>query len=364
MSRAVQIVHLVPADGLGGVETAARSLAEHPLLSRDFRLVFMFGETLAVNSARVDASGGSSRYNPLSFWNAFRRLVRLRPDVLVCSLWRTVPIGVAVKLFSSSTALVYFIHNSRTEHFADRWLSWLGLRVADEVWCDSGATLAARSDIPAKVPARVISFVTQRRDVPIASPLSARFVSWGRLNSQKGLDRAIRLIAKLKDRDIDAMFEAWGPDDGEKPALDTLAHRVGVADRITFPGLTSPDRLPAIAARHSFFLQLSRYEGMAMAVVEAMQLGLVPITTEVGQMAHYVRPGETGLLIEPSDLDSAADEIAALLQKPDQFRRLADGATRYWRDAPLYAEDVTQAAFELKLRLENHRQRGGQLKSR
>ena len=43
------------------------------------------------------------------------------------------------------------------------------------------------------------------------------------------------------------------------------------------------------AKNASFFIQLSSYEGMAMSVSESMQLGLIPIVTNVGQIKIYCK---------------------------------------------------------------------------
>ena len=84
-----------------------------------------------------------------------------------------------------------------------------------------------------------------------------------------------------------------------------------------------------------------------MACVEAMQLGLVPVVTPVGEMAHYVAPGETGLLIDPERLDDVADAIVALIADPPNYAAMRQRAIDRWRDAPLYADDVCAAASAL-----------------
>ena len=43
------------------------------------------------------------------------------------------------------------------------------------------------------------------------------------------------------------------------------------------------------ANKASFFVQLSSYEGMSMSVSESMQLGLIPIVTNVGEIKIYCK---------------------------------------------------------------------------
>lgn len=339
--RAVRILHLVPVDGIGGVEIAAKSVLAHPDPACNFHLLFIEPELRA------------RRSGPLRLFNANRRAfdeaMAFDPDVIICSLWRSVPLALALREARRRTKLAFFVHNDVAMHAMDAGLSRLAIACADQVWGDSATTLAARG-VPA-ARSRVISFVTDRLTAP-ARPASGlkpatTFVSWGRLHKQKGVDRSIRLIALLAGRGLDVRYDAYGPDGGALSGLQALAGELGVDDRVRFPGPVLRSRLPRIAAEHCFFLQLSRSEGMCMAAVEGMQLGLVPVATRVGEMAEYVRPGETGIAVDPDRLDTAADEIAALISNDGAWRSHSAAAVRYWQGAPLYAQDVCRAATEL-----------------
>lgn len=84
-----------------------------------------------------------------------------------------------------------------------------------------------------------------------------------------------------------------------------------------------------------------------MSVVEAMQLGLVPVVTAVGEIGRYVRDGENGLLVDPQSLRASAERIARLLQSPEEIQRLSRSASNTWSDAPLYSEDFCARAIAL-----------------
>ena len=82
-----------------------------------------------------------------------------------------------------------------------------------------------------------------------------------------------------------------------------------------------------------------------MAVVEAMQLGLVPVVTPVGEIAKYCRPGVNALVVE--DDKETVDALAALLDDPSGWRRLRQGALQTWRDRPLYRDAMADACRRL-----------------
>lgn len=341
-----RIVHLIPQDGIGGVEVAARSMAERDGLGHDFTLLLIAGPTLATNCSTVFASPFRSASNPLAQLRAVRLVLRIRPDVLVCSLWRSIPAALLVRLLRPRMKLAFFLHVDRAVHPLDALLTRAAIWAADEVWADSAATLAARK---VAKPSRVISFVTTRlavADRPGIEPLP-QFVTWSRINRQKGIDRSIRLIESLIAHGVAASLDIWGPDGGELRCLEALVASLKLGERVQFRGILPHAALPAEASRARYFLQLSRFEGMAIGCVEAMQLGLVPVVTAVGEMAHYVIPGENGIVIDPDRLDDAAREVAALIADPPRFFAMRQRAIDRWRSAPLYADDVCAAAIEL-----------------
>ena len=342
-----RVVHIIPGDGHGGVETAARSMAERSSRDCFFRLIFIAGPTLAKDSERVICTGYRASLNPLAQLAALRACLALDPEVAIFSLWRSVPLLLAVRLVRPRVRLVFTVNLERSAHLVDRFAAWLATRVADEVWSDSAATLHRRA-LSTAANGRVISFVTDRLpEIEARAAPDLTFVAWSRLSPQKGLDRAIRLMAEFAAIDRPARFDVYGPDDGELTALTALAGQLGVTPQITFHGPVSRERLPEIARHACFFLLPSRMEGMAMACVEAMQLGLVPVVTPVGEMARYVVSGENGLLIDPDRLDAVVHEIVALVADPPRYAAMRRAAIDRWRSAPLYADEICVAARAL-----------------
>jgi glycosyltransferase involved in cell wall biosynthesis len=243
--------------------------------------------------------------------------------------------------------LAFFVNAEKAVHIADALFCRIGMALADEVWVDSYATLRTRLPKLQKR-TRIISFVTAPQPPPSATAkLRPRFVSWSRLNRQKGIDRALHFIAGLSEAGVEPNYEIWGPDGGELQHLKTLTDQLGIGRHVSFCGTAQQESLARIAAEASFFLQLSRFEGMAMAVVEAMQFGLVPIVTAVGEIPRYVADGISGIIVDADDPQVGVQRTVRLLGDEADFQRLRQGALAFWRDAPLYADDVYRAAADL-----------------
>jgi glycosyltransferase involved in cell wall biosynthesis len=347
-TKQVKVVHLIPEDGLGGAETAAREMACREDLACDFHLLSLVGPSLALSRPNISALGYRHYWSPFAQVAGLRELLRLEPDVLICSLWKTIPVAIAAKALRPSMKLVVFFHSSERVHGIDRVLHGMVTRFADEIWTDSNATLAEVSKGSRLPRTRTISYVLdQPPQVTGDRKPRANFVSWSRIHHHKGIDRSIELISRLVQRGIDARFDLWGPDQGPRADLERLAKRLQVADRINFHGSFSRTDLAELSANASFLLQLSRLEGMAMVVVEAMQLGLVPVVTPVGEVTRYCRDGENALIVDVNDLDAAANKIEKLLGDPETYQRMSQAARSEWQGIRLYADDVCAAAAEV-----------------
>lgn len=334
--------HLVPYDGIGGVELAARTMRGISRGPVDYDVQFIFE---GVSSARERLA----TFNPAPLLRAAWRLSRRDVDVLVVSLWRSAAVGLLAKLLRPRLDLVLFLHSSRDAHVLDRLVTRLAARVATEVWADSRATLRTR--IPGLAPgrSRVISVLTSRFDPAPERPVTPSFIFWGRLAAVKGLERALRLFARIRERAPGARFVVVGPDGGERASLERVRASLGLADAVTFEGPATHERIAALARDASFYLQTSVYEGMAMSVVEAMQLGLVPVVTPVGEIASYCRDGHNAVLVGADD-EPAVQSVLGLLAAGDRYAALRAGAVATWRDRPLYRDSVLSACEALLAR--------------
>lgn len=73
-----------------------------------------------------------------------------------------------------------------------------------------------------------------------------------------------------------------------------------------------PEVLPAF----DIFTLPSRYEGLPIAIVEAMVCGIPVVATAVNAVGDVVVPGETGMLVPPQRPDLMADAVRYLIDRP------------------------------------------------
>lgn len=343
----VKVLHVIPQDGIGGAEIAARSATIDEAANVHVHAMFngLYRGEGSLSNARLTGNPTRFAFSPASIRGVLARAREVDPQVMVFSLWRSFGAFVALKLRYPGRKFVTFVHNERTANLVDRVLTWLMRKGSDEIWVDSQATLDARLGEAEKARARIISLKLQRPQAAARSDVAPAFVYWGRLAAQKRPDRSVALLAAIARERPDASFVMAGPDHGERGRLEAQAKALGIADRVTIHGPVDHERIAELAREGRFFLQLSDHEGMAMGVVEALQHGLVPVVTRVGQMAVYCRDGENAVFYD-NEADTAR-RILALLGDEPRYRAMSEAAIATFADEPIYVEDVVAAAREL-----------------
>lgn len=137
----------------------------------------------------------------------------------------------------------------------------------------------------------------------------------GRLHPKKRPDVVIEAMPAVRAKYPDASLLMVGGGEADYVAeLRRLANRLGIADRVHFTGmLTGDDKWSTVAAASIFALP-SRQENFAIAVAEALQLGVpVLITDKINIWREIVEAGAGLLLREDRLADDLADYAAALL---------------------------------------------------
>lgn len=335
------IVHVIPYDAVGGVEVAAASVDAGTYDGFRLRKAFIAEKGHGIRGSDDLVTGARSENDPRAYASLALQLIRLRPQALVLSLWRSCIVGLLVKAVRPRTRLILFLHNTRDAHRVDHAITRLTARLSDEIWADSASSAAERLGATRRR-VRAISFLVDR-PAPVTDPVpSDRFIFWGRLHPRKRIDVALRFFALFRSQTGRGRFDIIGPDGGAGSALRGLVRDLNLDQWVTFHDAMPHEEIALMARRCSFFVQTSAFEGMAMAVAEAMQLGLVPLVTPVGEIERYVSDGESGLWFD--DPQHAVTRVAALIDDEEAFAAMRTRAIRHWQhDVPLYRDSFLRA---------------------
>ncbi len=155
-------------------------------------------------------------------------------------------------------------------------------------------------------------------------------VTGGRLHFFKGQLLALAAFARLHERHPDARLVILGKPDGFRDRLHAEATRLGLLERVSFPGfLDAPAYFDCLAAA-DVFLNLSIYlDPFPTVNLEAMAMGVPVVGTCFGGTPEAVRDGETGFIVNPFDVAGVADRTALLLGDASLRSRLGEAARRH-----------------------------------
>ena len=103
-----------------------------------------------------------------------------------------------------------------------------------------------------------------------------------------------------------------------------LVQRLGLQQQVRFLG--SVDDLPQRLAATQIFVLSTRWEGMPLALVEAMAAGCACIGTDVVGVREVIEHGVTGLLVPPRDPQALAQALEQLLHNPAQAQQWGHAA--------------------------------------
>lgn len=157
----------------------------------------------------------------------------------------------------------------------------------------------------------------------------------GRLTPHKGVDRLLRALP-----DGAPLTVVGTPGHDPRPpesGYPALLARLAAGRQVRFRHAVGDQELAVLYRRAAVFALPSVHrtcygrwvavpELLGLSVLEAMASGTPVVCSRVGGLPEVVRDGETGLLVEPGDLDGLRDRLALLLGDRRLARRLGDNA--------------------------------------
>lgn len=180
---------------------------------------------------------------------------------------------------------------------------------------------------------------------PIARPFARRALGFdpkerillniGRLVPRKGIDTAIRALARLaRQHAIVAKLVVVGGNSDLPCALLTpeigrlagIAADEGVASQVMFTGRRSREFLKLYYNAADVFVTTPWYEPFGITPLEAMACGTPVVGSAVGGIKYSVADGFTGTLVPPNDPDALAASLAKLYLDADYRKELGRNA--------------------------------------
>ncbi len=170
----------------------------------------------------------------------------------------------------------------------------------------------------------------------------------GRLAEKKGVRYLIAAMASVLKRYPNCKLVIVG-DGPEKAALAGQSQQLGLSSSVVFAGSIPNQQLPSFYRAADVFVLPSIVdksgdtEGLGVVLLEAIAAGTPVVASKVGGIPDIVIDNKTGLLAEQKNPGRLAAAITSLLESPQLGKRLAASARKHIEKA--YSWDRVAGQF-------------------
>jgi len=162
------------------------------------------------------------------------------------------------------------------------------------------------------------------RRTAVAGPLRLLFAGRFEHGSKGVLDLPL-IDQALMERGVDVSWTLVGAGPDEEALRNAWK-----TPRVDFAGIKTPGEVLDIASRHDVFVLPTRGEGVPVALLEAMGVGLAPVISNVESgVAEMLVHGKSALMPPVGDIEAFAEAIATLARDRGLLEAIGTAAMRY-----------------------------------
>lgn len=347
LSSAIRILHVIPTLGRGGAERQLVSLVTNASAEEHIvcylREPSDFAEELRGNGHVVvplKAAGGAKWLKGAA---KLSRLLKLyQPDIVQTWLLDASISARLSQILGPRVPLVTALQNPDYEPETIRTANWPLLKTSNLLrldritarWttprfvaCSNFVKRSAQQHL--RIPESALEVIynsvdpetlrcqpgePQRLRESLAIPPDAVvFLNVGRLDPQKGQEYLLRAFQKVAAAAPNAFLVIAGEGPLREP-LTALVGELGVTDKVRFMG-RRPD-VGAVLEMADVFVFPSLFEGLGLALVEAMFKKLPCIVSRIDVLLEVIADRESGLAVAPGSVDELADAMIKLHADP------------------------------------------------
>lgn len=284
----------------------------------------------------------STKGNPFKRIGQFFQLLSAvrRYDVLHihgCSDWGMLPVVygiIAGKIWRKCIIVTYHgggAENYFAKHsaFARRWLCRADKVIVLNGYLDK---VFHKYRIPCVV---IPNIVTLREDIyQPKQGIAPKFISIRHLTELYRVDLIIRAFAQVLEKYPDATLDILGQGDKreELEALVRELEKEGVSElgrKVRFVGQVPNEQIYDYLKANDIMLSAPKIDNMPVSLLEAMNAGVLVISSNVGGVPYMIEHGRTGLLfdgLEDEGVRGLEKQMQWALEHPEESIRMIEAA--------------------------------------
>ncbi|WZL88731.1 glycosyltransferase [Salinimicrobium sp. 3283s] len=343
----IKVLHIIKSLGRGGAEMLIpETIKFHDQSRFEFHVIyFLFWKDEMVNPI-MEAGGKVSCFpssNNIKLLQQFPKVINYckeqRIDVIHCHLPWAGFLGRLV-FFKTKIPTVYTEHNMQDRyHIITKTLNKftynlqsLALGVSDDV------TKSINTFIKPKIPIETllngVNTNSFRRDPEAGREtrkklsIPAGAIVFGNVavfRFQKRLVEWLQEFKKIEEKNSSAygIIVGFGPLEEE---VATEVKRLNLEEKVSFPGLQT-DVKPYFSAM-DIFMMSSSFEGLPIALLEAMSMECAVVATDAGGIKEVIRNEEDGLICKVEEWTKLSVLCQVLINNPDKLSKFKKAARK------------------------------------
>ena len=263
-------------------------------------------------------------------------LMRIRPDITDSLLRREINFINDIKDGSKKIGELH-VNRANYRNFEANETNWFK-KLFSKVWMNRLVSklnqldrfiVLTREDAAAWKEVRQVVAIPNPLSFNVGSQsllTSKRVIAVGRYVYQKGFDMLLRAWKIVEGQNAEWQLDVYG--DGDRAPYESLMEELGIdRERCRLNGPTQ--HIQEEYVNSSVFVVSSRFEGLSMAMLEAISCGLplVAFACPCGPR-DVIDDGENGFLVENGNIEQLAEKMLFLMEHPQERAMMGEQAKR------------------------------------
>lgn len=344
----IHVAQIIDTLRIGGAEKLQITFAAAVKERRDIKLTVIvledrktpFFEELTKMGVDLHVFAGAKLIDPRRIWRLAQFARQQRFDIIHAHLGTANMLGALVGRLTG-IPVVATMHNTRKDRYDHPFLETMAQRYGASRVIAVGQAVAdsyqprlgsKKIDIIPNAVQPIPEFSQEEKEVArieMAENLDRPLLlAVGRLLPQKSYDNML-LAADILRRAYPDFILAIAGDGKLRDDLTAQIKTLGLESHVKLLGARGD--IPRLLSAADIFVNSSQWEGLPVAVLEAMSAGLPVVATAVGDVPRVVVEG-TGLVVPPHQPDALAAALLELLQDVQKRKAWGLAAKRRVRE--------------------------------
>lgn len=354
----MKVLHFVTGGFSGATKVAIDLIVAHDQIENIESLLVLRRKKTTVTEKLAELESKKINYQVIIGSTHLATIYELKklceewqPDILVAHGFPEHLLGRRAGLLAKVPHLVQVEHNSKERYniwklYQTRQLS----KSTDRIVAVSKGVAAelSKQNLSAPIQAITNGIDSYRYGGATMLPIIERpydLIMVGRYAKSKDHVTLIKALHQLKQQNIILNLTLVGSGrERYKNDVNSLVERYSLQSQVNFIEYSS--EVDKLLMQHKVFVMSSRFEGLNLAVLEAMASGCVVIGSRAVGVEELINDRKDGFLFPIGDAKALANIISKVMSEPKTYQQLTSNA----REKVLHLYDkkhVTQAYYQL-----------------